>query len=107
MFSSSGLVLLKLGTEKGVEISFGEGLLNIHINLIFFIGMCLYVASFITSLIIMKNMDLKIFYPVSAGLVYILVCLLSRFILHEEITFIQLVGMSVILLGIILLNIKN
>ena len=55
----------------------------------------------------MKAMDLSVFYPVSAGLGYVLVCILSYAILKERITAYQLIGILFILAGVILMNLKK
>ena len=69
--------------------------------------MLFYVESFLTSLIAMKGMQLSVFYPISAGMIYVMVCILSRVILHEEMTIKQIIGMCVILVGIIIMNIHK
>ncbi len=107
LLSSFGLVFLKLGTNNALDFSFNDGNFTLHINYILIIGMFFYILSFITSLIAMKGMNLNIFYPVSAGLVYILVALLSVFVLHEKISLRQLFGMVVILAGVIIMNVKK
>lgn len=106
LFSSFGLVLLKMGT-KGLEISLHKGNFTLSINYILIIGMIFYVLSFLTSLITMKGMNLNVFYPISAGLVYIMVCILSYFILHEKMTLIQIIGICITLIGIVVMNIKK
>ncbi len=106
-FSSVGLILLKIGTNKKFELSFDSGNFLLGINYILIIGMLFYVASFLTSLIAMKGMQLSVFYPISAGMIYVMVCILSRVILHEEMTVKQIIGMCVILVGIIIMNIHK
>ena len=67
--------------------------------------MCVYILSFLISLAIMKDMNLSVYYPVSAGLIYVMVCLLSVAIFSEKITIQQLIGMISIFIGIIVMNI--
>lgn len=106
-FSAGGLILLKLGTARGFEIGLGNGVFSLKINGTLLFGMVLYILSFITSLIVMKSMNLSVFYPVSAGLMYVVIGIASYFIMKETITIRQLVGMGLILLGIIIMNIKK
>lgn len=106
-FSAGGLVLLKLGTAREFEIGFGDGVFCLKVNGALLCGMVLYVLSFITSLVVMKGMNLSVFYPVSAGLMYVAVAMASYFIMKETITIRQLLGMGLILLGIIIMNIKK
>ena len=49
-------------------------------------------------------MNLSLFYPLSAGLIYIAVCVLSFLVLKEKISVQQLIGMVVILAGIVIMN---
>ena len=107
LFSVSGLLFLKIGTTKAFDLSFSNGNFKFTINYILIIGTVLYLMAFITSLIAMKTIDLSIFYPISAGLGYVLVCLLSYLVLKEAITKQQLIGMLFILIGVILMNLKN
>lgn len=55
--------------------------------------------------VVMKRMNLTIFYPVSAGLIYIVVSLAGFLILKEAFTIQQLAGMAIILAGIVVMNI--
>lgn len=107
MFSVSGLLLLKIGTTRAFSLTLTEGNLDIKISGILLIGMCLYLLALITSLIAMKTIDLSIFYPISAGLGYVLVCLLSYLVLREHITRMQLGGMLFILIGVVLMNLRK
>lgn len=105
--SSFGLVILKIGTNKELKVSFNKENFTINLNYILIIGLLFYVLSFITSLITMKGMQLNVFYPVSAGMVYVLVCLFSYFMLHEKISSRQAAGMIIILIGVIIMNVKK
>lgn len=106
-FSSFGLILLKMGTNKELNLSWDKGNFTVKINYILIIGMLLYILSFLTSLVAMKGMNLSLFYPISAGLVYVLVCFLSWFWLKEKISTQQMVGMGIIFIGVIIMNIRK
>ena len=69
------------------------------------LGACLYIISFLLSMVVMKGMNLSLFYPLSAGLIYVVVCILSIVLLKEKPSVNQLIGMTVILAGIIVMNI--
>jgi len=56
-------------------------------------------------MVVMKGMNLSLFYPLSAGLIYIAVCVASYLVLKEKISVQQLIGMVVILAGIVIMNI--
>ena len=102
--SALGLVLIKFGVNKGIGFSTNRSLLQIHFDLILLVGMLLYVLSFLLSMFVMSKMDLNYFYPVSAGIIYVLVCLLSFFILKETIQKSAILGMAFILTGVMIMN---
>ena len=105
--SAAGLTLIKIGTGKELALYIQHGVLSFKINWAVILGLTLYIASFITSMIVMKTMNLSIFYPTSAGLAYIFVCVISYLLLHEKISSTQLAGMVIILIGIIIMNLKR
>ena len=102
--SALGLTMIKLGLGSGSTVLIDKSGFSMNFDWKFIIGVCLYAVSFITSMIVMKGMNLSIFYPLSAGLIYIVVCVLSVVLLKEKLTIMQLVGMTVILAGIIIMN---
>ncbi len=103
--SASGLTLMKMGLGSNSSVTLDKTGLSVQFNWLLAGGMCLYILSFLTSLIVMKGMDLSLYYPLSAGLIYIAVCVLSVVVLKEKIPFHQLVGMAVIFAGIIIMNV--
>ena len=84
-----------------------KGGFSLNLSWILVLGACLYVVSFLTSMVVMKGMNLSVFYPLSAGLIYIAVCILSFLLLKEKITTTQLIGMAVILAGIVIMNLNK
>ncbi len=105
LFSSMGLFLMKSGINKGFALGLENGGLYFHIGLAALVGIVLYVCSFFLSVLVMSKMNLTYFYPVSAGLVYILVCFLGVVFLKENISARQCVGMALILGGVVVMNI--
>ena len=105
--SATGLTLIKLGLGKDSTLLLNKGGFNLNLSWILVLGACLYVVSFLTSMVVMKGMNLSVFYPLSAGLIYIAVCVLSFLLLKEKITTTQLIGMVVILAGIVIMNLKK
>lgn len=105
-FSAFGLLFLKLGVGHDFVFSVGKHILVVQVNDKLIFGAVLYIISFVLSLLIMKEVNLSLFYPMSAGLMQVAVCLLSVYILHEKIDVIQLIGIGVILAGVVMINIK-
>lgn len=107
LFSIGGLLLLKIGASSNFSINISKGVIDFKVNGYLLAGMCLYVLSFITSLIIMRSTDLSFFYPISSGLGYVGICVLSYYILNENISIRQLLGIGLILAGVIVMNLKT
>ena len=103
--SAAGLTLIKLGLGKESTLLLDKGGFNLSLTWTLVGGACLYVISFLLSMVVMKGMNLSLFYPLSAGLIYIAVCLASWLVLKEKISTSQLIGMAVILAGVIIMNI--
>lgn len=103
--SATGLTLIKIGLDKNSSLVLNKASFSLSFSWILVLGMCLYILSFLTSMIVMKSMNLSVYYPLSAGLIYVVVCVLSVVVLKEHLTWNQLVGMAIILAGIIFMNI--
>jgi drug/metabolite transporter (DMT)-like permease len=106
VISASGLLFIKAG---GNDLVFGinSGKLNLVINLKMLLGMFFYVCSFLLFLYIMPKFNLTYIYPVSAGILYIIIAIAGVLILKETITLWQFIGMAFILIGVIAMNIKK
>ncbi|MBO5239590.1 MAG: hypothetical protein J6B50_12575 [Lachnospiraceae bacterium] len=102
--SATGLTLIKLGLNRNSSLMINGSGFSLQFSWLLIVGMCLYVLSFLTSLIVMKGMNLNIYYPLSAGLIYVLVGVLSIIVLKEKVSVWQLVGMVIIFAGIIVMN---
>lgn len=102
--SATGLTMLKLGLNHGSTLMLDKNGFSLQFSWLLVIGMVLYVGSFLMSLLVMKSMDLSLYYPLSAGLVYIIVCVISVAVLKEKLSVSQMIGMAVILAGIIIMN---
>ncbi len=107
IMSSLGLTLIKIGTANDFSLKLDRVGVQFQINYVLVAGMCIYIISFLLSMMVMKKMNLSVFYPISAGLIYILICLLSIFVLKEKVSANQMVGMGIILVGIVVMNFKK
>ena len=105
--SATGLTLIKLGLGKDSTLLLNGSGFSLSLTWTLVLGACLYVVSFLLSMVVMKGMNLSVFYPVSAGLIYVAVCLLSFLVLKEKIPVQQLIGMAVILAGIVIMNLRK
>ena len=103
--SAAGLTMIKIGTSRESTLLLDTAGFDLKLSWILVIGLCVYVLSFLMSIVVMKRMNLTIFYPMSAGLIYILVSLAGFLVLKETFTIQQLIGMGIILAGIVVMNI--
>jgi len=101
--SALGLVLLKAGLNNGTIISLNADFLGIKFHILFICGTLLYIFSFL----VINKFNLSYAYPITAGLIYITILLLSVLILKEQISARQMIGMVTILIGIIIMNISK
>lgn len=106
LISASGLILLKIGANHEFMVNISKEGLGISVNWQILLGMLFYVCSFLVSLMAMKKINLSIFYPISSGLGYVVICLTSYLVLKETISLKQLVGMVIILIGVVVINLK-
>lgn len=104
--SATGLLFIKQGTS-GTAFSATGGLLRIDISLRLLLGILLYVISFVLSMVIMSQMNLSLMYPLGAGLINLIVCFFSIFVLKESLSVLQWAGVMLIALGVVLMNIKS
>lgn len=105
--SSLGLILLKMGLNSGTVVSLSTGFVEIKFHLMLIGGATLYVFSFLLNMVVMSKFNLNYVYPISAGLIYIAILVLSVIILKEKVTGSQIVGMIAILVGIVIMNVGN
>lgn len=105
--TSGGLILIKLGTVSGVPVSIIEHSLKFNMNLSILAGIFLYGLSFVLYIYLISKYDLGYIIPVTTALVYVLIFLASFFIFHEAFTIIKITAISLIIFGVILLNINK
>lgn len=105
LMSASGLILLKSGSGN-FALNVSSNLLNLSISTKMLVGLALYVFSFLLFIFIIPKFNLSYIYPMSAGLLYIIILVASIFFLNEKVTTINLLGSALILSGIVAINIK-
>jgi drug/metabolite transporter (DMT)-like permease len=105
--TSFGLVLIKLGTTSGLPIAIVEHGLKFNLNLSIISGILLYCLSFVLYIYLISKFDLGFIIPVTTALVYSLVFLASFFIFHEVFTVMKIAAISLIIFGVILLNLNK
>jgi drug/metabolite transporter (DMT)-like permease len=104
--STSGLVLIRLGAATA-SCTLKAGQIQLSLSGYSLAGICLYAISFLLWMTLLSRFQLSYIAPVLSGASYILILLAAFFILHETIGRLQLLGASIILCGIIIMNIKT
>lgn len=104
--SAVGLTLIKVGLGDGAGLSSSNGMLTIKFKSIMLAGLLLYLTSFLLSLFVLSRCNITYFYPICAGSIYIVVCILGVLYLKEQLTVYSIIGMVCILAGIIVMNLQ-
>jgi len=104
-FNVTANILLKKGVlaaggVSGHKAKLLQELLKVAVNPLIIFGLFLYALSFIVWLRVLTFNDLSKSYPIFATIVFLLTTLGSAIFLKESITFLRLIGIAVMLLGI-------
>lgn len=106
MLTVSGLILMKLGGNSG-EVAIKEGVFNFNISLISALGFVCYICSFLLFTKIVLMFDLSYIMPLTTGIVQILTLVASYLVFKENLTLQSVMGASIVIIGIILMNWKS
>lgn len=99
----SGLVLMKLGGNTG-SFAMQDGNINFGISPISLIGFICYIGSFFLYTRMVVMFDLSYITPICTGIVQILTLVASKVIFKENITIQGIVGASIIIIGLLIMN---
>ena len=99
----AGLVLMKYGKNPG-SIKIADGNISFGVSFISGIGLVCYVISFVLFTRIVIMFDLSYIYPITTGIVQLLSLVASKIVFKEDITVQALIGASLVIVGIIVMN---
>lgn len=102
----SGLVLMKMGNNPGT-IAIKDGTATFGISLISFAGLFCYLCSFLLFTRIVVMFDLSYIMPIVTGIVQILTLVASKVVFKENISVYGIVGASLVIIGIVVMNWKQ
>lgn len=105
LLTITGLVLMKLGGNTG-SILIENMSLSFTMNFISLIGFISYILSFLLFTNIVVKFDLSYIMPITSGLIQVLTLLSGFFIFNEVISTKGIIGASLVICGIIVMNIK-
>ncbi len=103
--SISGLVLMKLGGNPG-SVSVAEGNINLGISFVSLIGFICYIGSFFLFTRMVVMFELSYIMPLTTGIVQVLSLISSKLIFKEEFTTTGIIGATIIIIGVVVLNWK-
>jgi multidrug transporter EmrE-like cation transporter len=105
-FNVAGNIMMKYGMNavKNVPLNtFKAVLSSLILNPLLIIGVCSYVLSLVFYIFVLQRVSLNIAYPVVVACTAVLVNIAAQFMLHESITWSQIIGCAVIVGGIYLI----
>ncbi len=103
VLNSVGQLLIKMGTLEMPEVTGIYDFLNFKL----ITGVSLFGMSFLTWIYILSKNNLSYAFPFAVGLGYMAVIFLSIFVLKEAVTYLQLIGISLVWIGIILMSLHG
>ena len=101
----SGLILMKFGGNSG-SFSMADGNINFGISPISLIGFICYICSFLLFTRIVVLFDLSYIMPLTTGIVQVLTLVASKVIFKENFSTQGIIGASIVIIGILIMNIK-
>jgi len=102
-FNAIGNIMMKQGmnTVKNIPLNtFRAIVFNLILNPLLIIGACSYVLSLALYIFVLQKVSLHIAYPIVVACTAILVNFAAHLMLHESITWSQIIGCAVIIGGI-------
>ena len=106
LLSVSGLTLMKMGGNPGT-VSIQSNTFSFGISITSAIGLICYILSFLLFTRIVTLFDLSYIMPICTGIVQILTLVAAMVVLKEEFSWRIVIGASIIIIGIIVMNIKK
>lgn len=102
----TGLVLMKKGGNPG-SISLKNGDITFGMNLISLAGFICYICSFLLFTRIVVMFDLSYIMPICTGIVQVATLIASYFVFKEQISKQGIIGASLVIIGIVIMNFKS
>lgn len=105
LFTIGGLTFMKLGGNS-LSLTFKNGI-TFKIGFITTLGFLMYILSFLLWQKLIVIFDLSFIYPITIGIVQIAVLILAIFLFNENINFMNIIGILLVIIGIIFISIKK
>lgn len=105
-FTIAGLVLMKQGGNPGT-LALKAGTFNISMSMVSAIGFLCYILSFFLFTRLVVMFDLSFIYPLTTGIVQVVTLVISYLWFKEKISLTGIIGASLVIIGIIVMNLKT
>ena len=102
----AGLVLMKLGGNPGT-IALKEGTITLGMSVISGIGFICYLCSFLLFTRIVVMFDLSYIMPLTTGIVQVLTLVVAKIVFKENFTWQSIIGASLVIIGVLIMNWKK
>jgi len=93
-------ILLAVGLNTGGQVFLKMGAGQNPLNIYIFGGLCLYALSTVFYILVLGKFNLSVAYPTVIGLTLIATTISGMFFLQEKVTFIQWMGVGLMIGGI-------
>lgn len=103
----AGVILFKMGTQKEFIVSISAGVFNLKMSLLSILGLVCYLCSFLMYMFLISKFDISYIVPVTTGIVQVATFILAVLIFKETVTTPKVAATILILIGIIIMNIKQ
>ena len=105
--TSLGLIILKLGAKAGAPVDFVNHRLHFNVNAYTVAGTLLYGSSFLLYVYLISKNDLGYIIPMTSAFVYMVVFVASFLVFDESFSLPKILGISFIVGGLVLINLKG
>lgn len=105
VLTTGGLFCFKMGGDS-LSLSLKGGI-SFKVGFVTFLGLLLYIGSFLLWQKLLATYDLSYIVPLTTGIVQVIVLVMGYFIFKENISLINLGGIILVIIGIVLISIKR
>ena len=105
ILTTSGLFCMKLGGDS-LSLSF-KNEISFKIGFITALGFLLYICSFLLWQKLIATYDLSYIVPIATGIVQVVVLIGSYFFFKEAMSWVNILGIILVIVGIVLISIKR
>jgi drug/metabolite transporter (DMT)-like permease len=107
VFGMGGLLTFKVGAHRDLHFSLSNSTLSINANTFVFVGAFCYIISFFLYLFLLSKLELSYLIPLGTAVSYLITFAAGILLFKETISFHGILGAGLIIVGALIINIKN